>query len=271
MGAASTARTSTHASCLSTVDGCDGGRYNNSRRAHFQFEDVKNPFAEGTFRWVAKARYDEGLRTGQPCAIKWFKSGAVFEHAFFSLDIKAVHKAREIIHEFNSSRIVNKPIKINMTATWRFDENSGEYAGQSVLCEPFIENYQKFNSNSGWSDDSIPWGKVMQALSHFSFHSTGGKYVLCDLQGGIYKREVVLADPVILSRNREFGVTDLGPEGISAFFCGHTCNLYCRPDWHKPEKPSPSKSFPPVQGTTMSALSVPTAHSRPDGSSLMPA
>lgn len=38
----------------------------------------------------------------------------------------------------------------------------------------------------------------MQSLSHFGYHVTGGNYVLCDLQGGVYHREVVLSDPVIL-------------------------------------------------------------------------
>lgn len=47
----------------------------------------------------------------------------------------------------------------------------------------------------------------MQALSHFSYHITGGSYVLCDLQGGIYQHQVILSDPVMLSRFREYGVT----------------------------------------------------------------
>lgn len=28
----------------------------------------------------------------------------------------------------------------------------------------------------------------MQALSHFSYHKTGGQLVLCDLQGGVLSR-----------------------------------------------------------------------------------
>lgn len=70
----------------------------------------------------------------------------------------------------------------------------------------------------------------MQALSHFSYHITGGNFVLCDLQGGIYQHEIVLSDPIILSRTREYGVTDLGPEGISSLFSQHYCNGFCRPN-----------------------------------------
>ncbi|RSL45510.1 hypothetical protein CEP54_014231 [Fusarium duplospermum] len=146
-----------------------------------------------------------------------------------------------------------------------FDYSDEEWAGQKALCEPFIQNYQKFNSNSGWNDDSRAWGEVMQALSHFSYHLSGGQFVLCDLQGGIYQREIVLSDPVILSRNRDYGVTDLGSEGISSFFSQHSCNNYCRPNWTQPS--NPYQYFQPVHGTTMMRHSVPTAYSRFTGTS----
>jgi hypothetical protein len=72
-----------------------------------------------------------------------------------------------------------------------------------------------------------PWITV-----DFSYHITGGNHVLCDLQGGIYQYMIVLSDPVILSRTRQYGVTDLGPAGISSFFSQHSCNKYCRPHWY---------------------------------------
>ena len=75
---------------------------------------------------------------------------------------------------------------------------------------------------------------------------------------------VVLSDPVILSRNRDYGVTDLGPEGISSFFSQHECNNYCRPHWTRPARPI--QYFRPVAGTSMIRHSVPTASSRPGGS-----
>ncbi len=48
-------------------------------------------------------------------------------------------------------------------------------------------------------------------------------------EGGIYQHELVLSDPVILSRTGDYGVTDLGRDGISSFFSQHDCNQYCRP------------------------------------------
>ncbi|KAJ6789691.1 hypothetical protein PWT90_00555 [Aphanocladium album] len=163
------------------------GRHNLSSRGTIDADDLENPFAKGMFRWVAEGRYTSGPRSGQPAVLKWFKSGSVFSEDFFKYDIKAVDKALE----------------------------GGLREDEKILVEPFIDDYQKFNSNTGWTNDDDGWAEVMQALSHFSYHISGGFYVLCDLQGGIYAREVVLSDPVILSRTRQFGVTDLGPDGIS--------------------------------------------------------
>ncbi|POR33713.1 Uncharacterized protein TPAR_06097 [Tolypocladium paradoxum] len=196
----------------------DSGRYNQAGSASIPHSALEDPFAQGAFRWVAEGTYISGSRQGQACVVKWFKTGAVFSDDYFTLDIKAVDKALEIVNRFNHLSIVNKVVKINVPEVWRFiDDALDERSGQKILCEPFIENYQKFNSNTGWNDDSMAWGEAMQALSHFSYHVSGGNYVLCDLQGGIYQHELVLSDPVILSRNREYGVTDLGPDGVVPF------------------------------------------------------
>ncbi|RCI15172.1 hypothetical protein L249_6881 [Ophiocordyceps polyrhachis-furcata BCC 54312] len=251
-----------HHSDVPSAGQSNSGRYNKSSRATFQYDDLLNPFAQGAFRWVAEGEYTSGPRRGEACVAKWFKTGAVFSQDYFTLDIKATDKALEIVNVFNQMRLVNKTVKINVPEVWTFDDQcSDDWAGRKCLQEPFIHNYQKFNSNSGWTDDSEAWGEVMQALSHFSYHLSGGNYVLCDLQGGIYRHKVVLSDPVILSRNREYGVTDLGSDGISSFFSQHNCNDFCRPNWTQPA--NPARYFRPVPGTTMIRRSVQTRSSRP--------
>jgi len=89
----------------------------------------------------------------------------------------------------------------------------------------------------------------MQALSHFSYHVSGGSYILCDLQGGVDRDAVVLTDPVILSRSSEFGVTDLGPSGIENFLGWHVCSRLCHQDWLMPM--SPDRYYQAVPGTTV--------------------
>jgi hypothetical protein len=195
-----------------------------------------HPFEAGTFRHVAKGTYTEGERAGEACVCKWFKTGTTLEAEFYADDIKAVDRALKLVQQFNLCGIVDKSIILNIPEVWTFMSGSAYTLpdGTKVLQEPFIDNYQKFNSNSGWADDDTPWPRVMQALSHFSYHSSGGQYVLCDLQGGVYRDGIVLTDPAVLSVQKEYGVTDLGPTGISTFFAQHTCNEFCKGHWKKP-------------------------------------
>ncbi|KAL2127521.1 hypothetical protein VTI74DRAFT_10586 [Chaetomium olivicolor] len=250
-----------HHSDIPHAQQSDSGRYNGSDKAAFDRDSLDNPFASGAFRWVAKGGYTSGERQGEACVGKWFKTGAVFEEDYFTLDIKAVDKALEIVNRFNQLNVVNKAVKLNVPGVWQFDATA-RWAGQKILVESFIQNYQKFTSNTGWNVATVPWGQVMQALSHFSYHVSGGNYVLCDLQGGIYQNEVVLSDPVILSRNREYGVTDLGSEGISSFFSQHSCNNFCRQNWIRPA--NRLQHFAPMKSTTMISRNVPTRGSRPN-------
>ena len=224
-------------------------RRNDATRAIFSNEALDNPFAEGQSRWVAKGVYTHGPRAGQACVCKWFKSGQVFDKINFDMDIEAMQMALNIVREWNNREFINKVVKVNVPEVWSSEKQFGRWAGTKALQEPFIENYAKFNSNSGWADNSTQWYRVMQALSHFSYHISGGKYVLCDLQGGVYSNTVVLTDPVILSKNEKFGLTDLGSKGISTFFSRHKCNEFCKKNWATPS--DRRCHFNPRQGTSI--------------------
>lgn len=238
----------------------DAARRNNASQAEFCHEDLENPFAEGRFRRVARGVYRKGQRRGQPCVCKWFKSGSVYEYSFFKEDTKAVDTALKIVRRWNAARIIDKTVRVNKAEVWEWTTLGSNCKGQKTLIEPFIKNYQKFNSNTGWYDGSLPWPRVMQALSHYSYHISRGQFVLCDLQGGVYRDGVVLTDPVILSRNRTYGVTDLGPKGISTFFALHRCNEYCTESWQKPR--DMRQYFSSIRGTTMLPKIVPTVEGR---------
>ena len=241
-------------------------RRNNATRATFTRYALDHPFASGSFRWVAKGVYTEGFRTGEDCVCKWFKTGGVLESSFFDADLKTVQKALELIAEWNVSEFVNKIVKINKPEVWTFSDDSGyQWAGKKVLQEPFIQNYQKFNSNTGWADDSIPWARVMQALSHYTYDASNGTCLVCDLQGGVYSDGVVLTDPVVMSIDRSYGPTDLGIKGMHSFFANHKCNEFCRSAWKKIV--SPICYHEANEGTSMEY--VPTRHSRPKMSMAM--
>ena len=242
------------------VDARQTARRNNSTEASFTNYALDHPFAEGSFRWVAKGIYTEGGRAGEACVCKWFKTGGVLESYFYDKDLQTVQEALRIITIWNNKKLVNKIVKINQPEVWTFEPNARSgWANKKCLQEPYIQGYQKFNSNSGWSDDTLPWPRVMQAISHFSYHATNGSALLCDLQGGVYQDGVVLTDPVVMSISKCYGPTDLGLEGMHTFFANHTCNEFCRSSWMKIRNPRRYHSS--RKGTTMEH--VPTRRSRP--------
>ena len=59
---------------------------------------------------------------------------------------------------------------------------------------------------------------------------------MCDLQGATSAdgKTFFLTSPVVLSRHQDYGVADLGKDGLLTFFAHHTCNRYCDPEWKKP-------------------------------------
>ena len=235
-------------------------RRNQSTLSTWDSWDLDHPFAQGTFRWVARGKYLGGPRDGEACVMKWFKAGCVYEASFYEKDIKASEKALHIVDQWNRQRLIGQRIRLNEPEVKTMFSRCSKRNGQKVLVEPFITNWKKFNSNTGWSTSAVPWDKVMQALSHYSYHVSSGQFLLCDLQGGIYQDGAILSDPVILSREQgRYGVTDLGPEGISNFFHHHRCNEYCREEWTQPR--DAARYYKAVKRTTMEH--VPARYSRP--------
>ncbi|KAJ7301279.1 kinase-like domain-containing protein [Mycena albidolilacea] len=202
-------------------------RLNNSTRAEI---DQSQVFATGTFKNVWKGIYTVGARTGQPCVAKEFKTGSVYESHYFEEEMNVIRLTQVVIDAWHAEQIIDSDIRLNTPEIWKY---SG--SGVRLLLEPMIENFEKFNSNTGWaSNTGGVWSEAMQALSHFSFHNSNGRSLLCDLQGGLYSDGYVLSDPVIMSQGQDCGPADLGPDGIRSFFQRHRCGRFCKSGWTRP-------------------------------------
>ncbi|KAF3932918.1 hypothetical protein ABW20_dc0100770 [Dactylellina cionopaga] len=222
-------------------------RKNNSTDASIERGKI---FGTGTFKNVYAGTYTSGTRKGQKCVAKEFISGCVVEDHYFEEELNICARAQQIIDAFNEANIVDKEIHLNEPEVWTYVRSK-----HKTLIEPMILNFEKFNSNSGWSaTDTTGWAASMQALSHFSYHNSNGAFLLCDLQGGRYNNGYILTDPVIMSRDQSCGPADLGLDGIKAFFDKHHCGPFCSRSWSKPLVFFFGKSKIPMQkGTTMHA------------------
>ncbi|KAI0436222.1 kinase-like domain-containing protein [Xylaria telfairii] len=200
---------------------------NNATAAEIQFG---KPLSSGGFKNAYPGKYTQGTRAGQECVAKEWKSGPVYRDSDFEQEMSVISCAQGVIDDWARAGIINQRILLNRPQIWNCREK-----GTKMLVEPMIKNYEKFNSNNGWVFKAVdPWSEAIQALSHFSYHNSGGKLLLCDLQGGSYQDGFILTDPAIVSQAKTYGPTDLGPDGIRSFFSRHRCGRFCKSEWQKP-------------------------------------
>ena len=85
-----------------------------------QAKILEMDWSEGAFRMVHKGQYTAGERVGQHCVSKVFKSGSVYEAAYFKHDLAVVEKTAEIVEQFN--RTLDVQILVNIPEVWRFTD-----------------------------------------------------------------------------------------------------------------------------------------------------
>lgn len=149
---------------------------------------------QGKYKVVTEGTYENGA----PAADKFLKTGTTFSSECFLDDVRVAEAALPYVagfHEYidgSTSFRGRVSIKVNMPQVWT--QSDGHLRGQRMLREPFIEDFQKFNSNSGAADMSAT---VAQAFSHYSFHASDGTELVCDVQGG--KWDILMCCLTLLS------------------------------------------------------------------------
>jgi Alpha-kinase family len=76
-------------------------------------------------------------------------------------ELAVVAKAQAIIDVFNKAGVSTALVYLNRPAVWTFLPESS-WAGKKALVEPLIQDFVKWNSNSGWSQHGIGWADIMQ-------------------------------------------------------------------------------------------------------------
>jgi len=191
---------------------------------------TEKPFGKGSFR-LAHYGKDGGQRM-------------VFKKLIFSQDFEADRKEHEenlklhlianyFAETFNRRKPQDTPtLKYVRAKIYKYRDHGVETCvfGEEVLDGQFT----KYNSNGEFVNQD-PEAALPQTFSHFTYIHSGGRLVICDLQGSYSpaRREFILTDPAchkLASRGeaREFGDSNLGEKGLSQFFISHQCNQFCR-------------------------------------------
>ena len=203
-----------------------------------------NRLGEGAFRECFHGTYVGGNRNQQEAACKRFKKRfRVMEEEYFAADFRIAERAIDYAEEWNQFCPDRREITVS-----KGDIHTLQ--GVQYLVEPYIRDFNKFTSNSGWIKSGQSWDILaVEAFSHYTYHKSGGMLLVCDLQGRYRKDKFgrgarnksrfELSDPAICSRKRSYGPTDLGEKGIDSFFCHHVCNQFCNMTgrWQRPRSP----------------------------------
>ena len=188
--------------------------------------------------------------TEQLVVLKRFKEDIKDKEKQWRLDIEASKEAQRFAKQFNMELKSSKPITFIEPIIYKCPSSISApfQAGEEVLVEPYLgkDRYEKFNSNSGWVNESC--GSSMAAFSHFTYHNSSGKKLVCDLQGIKIGDKYILTDPAICSVHRDFGMTDVSEDGIRSFFASHQCTDLCKSTWMK--HTSPKQYSKVIMGTT---------------------
>ena len=165
-------------------------------------------FASAAAVSSGRAVEPSGLRSGAAgevsapratsCIARWYRDAPLsFEHegqynalgekSLLLTDLRVAQAASSIIEEWNAARLVDG-VMIQLAVPQVMQVASGLRKGAHVLVERSVgrEPLTKFNSNSGWSlrrhaplergaSDEMRLAHVLDALSHFSYHASGGE------------------------------------------------------------------------------------------------
>ena len=199
----------------------------------------------------------KGGRPSMPCIVKTFKQSHALHAKDWEKDLTVLKEAQSWSKKFNGRD--RSPIKIEFASpllyqVYKCGEVSQEgvckkrnriaqakvHGREKVCVEPFLEgDFIKANTNCGYvkkeNASNAEFLQVAQAFSHWTWAESDRSLLICDLQG-VYEstddgnRKWKFTDPAIhcSAGQGRFGLTDLGPRGINAFFMYHVCNSICR-------------------------------------------
>jgi len=183
------------------------------------------PFQEGTLRVIFKMM-DYSMPIGQQeCVGKLSKDPNENPRAYFK-DVEMQGKAKYFAEMYNAQR-PPKTIDYVVPYIIEFKKRPARNGmGPLVLgVEPMLTGqYKKHSNNFGFvssEDRNTP-----AAFSHYTYHVSGGKLMVVDIQGV----DDTYTDPQIHTADgaHKYGKADMGPQGIQKFFSTHLCNAICQ-------------------------------------------
>jgi hypothetical protein len=168
------------------------------------------------------------------------------DRKIFEYKLKTMCEIYNQIHDFNVKQIYKgynlhfaKPIvaKIyeNPLPEKIFDLSEYLRKGTEIILKPVVSKKTKLSNNP-----------IISAFSHFSYHNSNGKYLICPVEGEIDGNDFYLAVPNVHKHhirnykrscrngNSQYNLKNHGNIGIALFFSHHICTKICE-NFTKPD------------------------------------
>ena len=108
------------------------------------------------------------------------------------------------------------------------------YKGQYFGVECYLQgHYQRYGNNHFFPEALLSRNETPGCFSHFTYEHTYGTNMVADIQGVEHSKgslRYIFTDPQVHSNPRtgEFGVGNMGGDGMESFFAGHICGNECK-------------------------------------------
>eukprot|EP00999_Lentomonas_sp_LEN2_P001178 NODE_218_length_1877_cov_68.988000_g193_i0.p1 GENE.NODE_218_length_1877_cov_68.988000_g193_i0~~NODE_218_length_1877_cov_68.988000_g193_i0.p1 ORF type:complete len:304 (-),score=60.20 NODE_218_length_1877_cov_68.988000_g193_i0:875-1786(-) len=180
------------------------------------------PFCEGSMRWCFNLQNHSAPASMEFQVGKLYKSPEETRESYFT-EVEMTMHCAALAKEFNTLE-PPKEIRFLEPKVIEF-HNRLTSDGQRLIMsmEPQLSgDYKKHSNNYGYvspEDRNTP-----AAFSHWTYHHTNKKMLVCDMQGV----DDTYTDPQIHTPELRFGIADMGSDGIHQFFASHKCNAICQ-------------------------------------------
>eukprot|EP00760_Papus_ankaliazontas_P032124 PhM_4_TR5649/c0_g1_i2/m.23/K08292/EEF2K; elongation factor 2 kinase len=211
------------------------------------------PFAQGGMRYCVYVREVEPDGGEVACIGKFFLPQCKAKNDDYFMEASAQCTAETFAQEYNRQDTPKKVAFLTCYVVHLLQRQT-----QNIfIMEPVLRGrFTKHNNNYGevYTDSLTP-----EAFSHFTYHVTRGRMLVCDIQGvGEFFTDPQIHTPV----GTDYGMGNMGADGIQRWLKAHKCNEICRrlrlPAMGGADAPQQTYSAAPSNG----AVSGQTSHQR---------
>jgi len=201
----------------------------NAQRKEWDRKEIRvrvspTPFAHGGMRYVVAVR-EVDTDGGEVAMIgKFFLPECHARTEDYFLEASMQCTAETFAQEYNKNRKVTNKIAFLSCYVVQLHQRQRGDTNTLFIMEPMLRGeFKKHNNNYGEVYNTHQ--ETPEAFSHYTYEKTGGQMLVCDIQGvGEFFTDPQIHTPL----GTDYGMGNMGAEGILRWQKAHRCNHLCQ-------------------------------------------